>query len=136
MSAQITKTGLLLIAVSYCFSCNHWSAVEKLEAEVIAIHDVPMMKLDELETLQNQAGKLLATADSTKRQELEAYITEAQAAHDAMFDWMGQYHAPEEGQMDEKSAIDYLNKQKLTAQSMRDKVLTAIADGKKLLTDK
>ena len=117
-------------------ACENWSEVEKLQAEVEAIHDAPMMKIEELENLQNSAGKLLATADPAKKADLGKFITEAQAAHDAMFGWMNQYHAPEKGKMAKKAAIDYLNQQKIAANSMSQQVLTAVERGKKLLTDK
>ncbi len=125
------------IAVLLLFSsCENWSEVEKLQAEVEAIHDAPMVKMEELENLQNRAGKLLAAADSTKKTELGNFITEAQAAHDAMFDWMAQYRAPDKEMMDKKAALDYLNKQKNAANNMSEKVFQSIENGKKLLTDK
>lgn len=136
MKALIVPFFTILGLSLLLFACNNWSEVEKLQAEVEAIHDAPMMKMEELETLQNSAGKLLATADSTKKADLGRFITEAQSAHAAMFDWMAQYHAPEQGKMDKKAAIDYLNAQKSAANKMSEQVFNAIENGKKLLNNK
>ena len=126
---------ILLISIFFA-QCENWSEVERLQKEVEAIHDAPMMKIEELEGLQKRAGNLLATADSTQKIELGKFITEAQAANDAMFGWMAQYHAPEKGKTDKKAAIDYLDQQKKLANAMSEQIFATIEKGKKLLTNK
>ncbi len=123
----------IVLAATACKTGSNWAEIEKLQAEVEAIHDAPMMKIDELESLQNRAGKELATAPPARVAELKTFITESQAAHDAMFDWMAQYRAPEKGKTDPKAALDYLNQQKTLAQKMSEQVMGAVENGRKLM---
>jgi hypothetical protein len=122
--------GLIFAAIISFFSCENWSAVEKLQTEVENMHDAPMLQLDALENWQHAAAAKLNSADSVK---IKAFISQANAAHEAMFAWMNQYHAPEKGKISQKEAIIYLTEQKKQAQAMSDLVLKAVADGKNLM---
>ena len=133
---QFSRLAALLVALA-CFvcGCNDWRKVEKLQAEVEAIHDVPMQKMDELETLKTAAVHLFIETDSTKtarRDSLRVFIREAEKAHELMFDWMAQYRTPDKKTMTDKEAIVYLNNQKNSAIEMSNSVLNAVETGRKL----
>lgn len=131
-----TFASLVFLLSAFVCGCDDWQNVEKLQAEVEAIHDLPMQKMDELEQLKTVAVRVFNETDSLKtgrRDSLRLFVKNAEKAHEFMFDWMAQYKAPDKKTMSDKAAIDYLRHQKLTAIEMSDFVLSTIENGKKLI---
>lgn len=122
---------LILSSLLLIWSCDDRRQVKILQLEVEAIHDEPMQKLEELERMQSVAVKLLEEANATRRDSLNQFIRNAEAANEQMFEWMANYKAPDNS-MSTIDATNYLKNQKWLAQDMSNAVLEAFEMGKKL----
>jgi hypothetical protein len=109
-------------------------ATQKLEKEVIEVHDEIMPKMA---VLNNTRVKLLRIKDiknlsAEDRAALNLTIVDLEEADSLMWDWMHNYIRPVyTGNLD--SVQNYLKKEKITVSIMKEKFMSSMAEGEALL---
>lgn len=102
--------------------------IQLLNAEVIAIHDEVMPKMDEVMKLKSKLQQQLMseTIEAPEKQKIQSLIIELEEADQAMMNWMRNYDSLMEGKTEEEK-LSYLNTQKESIQSVKEKMLGAIS---------
>ena len=109
----------------------------KLFAEVMAVHDEMMPKLDDVMALKSQAkqkmnqldslaktgGKLETTAE---KQQLDSLVAELDRADNAMMDWMHNFDSDMKGRTEDQKS-EYLESEKVKIAAVKEKMLGSIA---------
>jgi HSP90 family molecular chaperone len=132
----------LLVAVWACSEDR--SGVEKLEKEVMGVHDEVMPQMSRIMELQEQVSQQIATTDSlvklTATPELEKQkadgLAVAEALRDAdtaMMDWMHNYQADSLKTLKVADAMPYLEAEKVKINTVRDKMLQSINQAQQFL---
>jgi Mg2+ and Co2+ transporter CorA len=112
---------------------------EKLESDVMALHDEAMAEMGTIyrlrreltslrDSLQNQATDTAAT------QQLTCEITQLEVADEAMMNWMRRYKAPTEEQPP-KEAISYLQQQQTKMEQVKHLMDSTITVARNTLKD-
>lgn len=120
------KTNILTILILSVFvfaSCENAKTKEnKLQAEVLAEHDVIMAKMDELTEMQSRLDSLKINLGNIKvskpetdtlalKNTIDSLKTQLSLADDAMMNWMRDFNPDYEGKSHEE-IIQYLNEEK------------------------
>jgi hypothetical protein len=136
------KNSLKLIAISlFTLACNDGSKgeVEKLEAEVMAIHDEIMPKMGDIMSLKEDLNANLKLVDSTAtnysklKQETDSLSYLLTDADNGMMDWMDEYNADTLAAISSEDAAKYLLEQKTKINSVKEITLKNIDAVKKYL---
>ena len=109
----------------------------KLFAEVMAVHDEMMPKLDDVMALKSRAKRKIDQLDSLaktggkvetteKRQRLDSLVAELDRADNAMMDWMHNFDSDMKG-MTEARKSEYLESEKVRITAVKEKMLGGIA---------
>lgn len=109
----------------------------KLFAEVMAVHDEMMPKLDDVMALKSQAKRKIDQLDSLaktggkpetteKKQKLDSLVAELDRADNAMMDWMHNFDSDMKG-MTEARKSEYLESEKVRITAVKEKMLGGIA---------
>ncbi|WP_234733344.1 hypothetical protein [Tellurirhabdus bombi] len=140
----ITVTCFALLSLAACKSESK-EGVEKLEAEVMAVHDEVMPRMEELMQLKGQISEQLIMIDSTAKTNkltvpLQDRINEGiminqslVEADSLMSEWMYQYKADTLKSLDESKATEYLNLEKQKISRVKEKTNQSIDRAKKYL---
>lgn len=108
----------------------------KLYAEVMAIHDEVMPKMDDVMALKSQAKRRIEQLDSLakagnklenteKKQRLDSLVVELGQADDAMMNWMHDFDADMKGK-NEDQKLEYLKSEKVKIALVKEKMLGGI----------
>jgi hypothetical protein len=136
------KKSLKLIAISlFAFACSDSSKgeVEKLEAEVMAVHDEIMPKMGDIMSLKEDLIANLKKVDSTStnypklKQETDSLSYLLTDADNGMMDWMDEYNADTLAAISSEEGAKYLLKQKTKINSVKEVTLKNIDAVKKYL---
>ncbi|MEO8471949.1 MAG: hypothetical protein ABI477_07135 [Chryseolinea sp.] len=96
--------------------------------EVMAVHDEIMPKLDDIyklkESLKNKIADTPALAND-KKQEIESTIVKLDSASEGMMDWMHKF-SPLPDSTDETAAREYLEKEKVKIEKVKQNMLQAL----------
>ena len=111
-------------------SCT--SRLEKLETEVMELHDEVMPLMDSLYKIRMQL-QLKAETDST-RVELTESINEIMTAEEAMMNWMRNYNPSFNGADDAESVL-YFSDQKASIEQVADQMKEAMATGEGIINN-
>jgi hypothetical protein len=140
----ITVTCLALLSLAACKSESK-EGVEKLETEVMAIHDEVMPRMEEIMQLKGQVSDQLNKLDSTaKTAKLTAPLQDRlnegiminkslSEADSLMSEWMYQYKADTLKSLDESKATEYLNLEKEKISRVKEKTNQSIDRAKMYL---
>ncbi|MFD2247305.1 hypothetical protein [Pontibacter ruber] len=124
---------LLLLLFTACLSGpSEAEQREKLEADVMALHDKAMAEMGTIYTLRRELTSLrdsLAanTKNTATTQQLTREIGQLEIADEAMMSWMRQYKAPAEEQPPQE-AIKYLQQEQTKMERVKhlmDSTITA-----------
>ncbi len=126
------QTILLFIALLAFSACsNDTSRVEKLETEVLAVHDEVMPKMDNIMSLQGQLKKRLTELDSLQlsgissntiaeeRMKIADLNKNLWLADSLMMDWMHQYDGDSAKHLSVQEAIGYFEAERLKIQEVK-----------------
>jgi predicted nucleic acid-binding Zn-ribbon protein len=140
MKATISLfVSIILVAVFVQCSSND---IEKLEQEVLALHDTVMVEMQDLRSVQQQLDATLSELDSLPADSIDMdYYTELQDAkamisssYKEMMDWMRDYNKPS-GDTPEEEVKTYLEAQHESMKSIRKKMQDGINQANDLLKD-
>ena len=119
--------------------------VQKLQKEVMKVHDKVMPKMSELQKLKGRAEGLrdsLADAgDTALASRMDKTVTSLEEGHHAMMHWMHQFEKPFVADQDTlkaagtSEAIDYLKGQRKKVNAMADSVLNALEKARSRISD-
>lgn len=104
------KSLIALITCFIFFSCNdaQEKAYEKLNEEVMALHDKIMPKTEDLVTLKGKLDSFAKGPDSIHVKKLQIALSKAD---ESMMDWMHHYSLDSLEKMSISDKISYLTKQ-------------------------
>ncbi|MBI0398043.1 hypothetical protein [Cyclobacterium marinum] len=135
MNIQIISATILLFA-AFGYSCKQENKVEKMKAEVMAVHDEVMPEMGNLMNLKSQlkekSSNLDSLDDSGNLEELNLLIQNLEEADEAMMDWMRNYKDPS-GEMNEEQAMEYLKEKMKSIKEVKQKINTSKAKARKAL---
>ena len=139
------KNILYIIFTLFIFSCKNEiktptqstvstpaddTVAKKTMADIMAIHDEVMPMVNEIENLQTELKKQLATVKSaTTKTRILDKLTALTKADKAMYAWMDGFKTDFEG-MSQMEVNTYLEKQKTEVEAMAKQVKAAIAAAK------
>lgn len=118
---------------------------EKLEKEVMMIHDAVMPKMGQLVSLESAISKRITQLDSIaqknpKDTSAQASLkkalqlsTQLKKADDGMMDWMHQYKGDSLKKLAPEEAIKALTNEKIKIEQVSDDMLKSIENAQKLL---
>jgi paraquat-inducible protein B len=136
-----TALPIILIAFFFIVSCkqNKPSAQDALYDEVIAAHDVIMVKMGDIMKYKKQLnGKLdeliEVEGDSLKMIEVKKSIEDLEKSHNEMMNWMHGFSNDFEGKTEEE-VINYLNDQKQKIEAVGKLTNQALEHAEKILED-
>lgn len=129
---NMKKTILLFIAILSFASCNNdTSRVEKLETEVLAVHDEVMPRMDNIMSLQSKLKKKLTELDSLQlsgissntiaeeRMKIADLYKNLGVADSLMMDWMHQYDGDSAKSLPVQEAIGYFELERQRIQEVK-----------------
>lgn len=121
------KIFLSLVLISFLSSCDNAQekAYEKLNEEVMSLHDKIMPKTEDLVSLKNKLDSLSKGSDSTHVKKLQSALSKAD---ESMMDWMHHYSLDSLEKMSIQDKISYLTSQinQLNAiEKLTDSTITA-----------
>ena len=118
------------------YSCTQETKVEKMQAEVMVIHDEVMPEMDNLMKLKNQLKNKIARFDSTggSTNELNQLVKQLDEADEAMMQWMRNYKDPSP-EMNEEQALEYLRAQKESISEVKKQINMSKAEAKEALSN-
>ncbi len=129
------KIFLSIFTAVLLFNCNSNSNnLDKLESDVMAVHDEIMPKMGEIMSLKSKlADKLKATdSTSTNYSQVKAKIDSLNSlltiADDGMMDWMEQYNADTLKVISAENGANYLKAQKEKIDAVKSITLKNLAD--------
>jgi hypothetical protein len=136
MSFKTAIVTLLLFPLIY--ACKQENNVEKMKAEVMAIHDEVMPEMDNLMNLQRQLkseiDRLDSAGETEKADKLKLLVQQLQEADEAMMQWMRKYKDPSPD-MNEERALEYLQAEKESISNVKKKINISKAAAKEALTN-
>lgn len=131
---------LFIPIVTLSISCNtEQKKIDKLENEVMAIHDEIMPKMSEIMALKSDLGEMLKKSDSTAanygklKQEVDSLNILLTESDNGMMDWMDAYNADTLKSSTTENAEKYLIDQKQKIDLVKEKTLKTIEGVKKYL---
>lgn len=122
----------ILIAIAFLSiitACNQKNRVEKLKAEVMAIHDEVMPEMGTLMNLQKELKDKISDLDTTDKSmadSLRRLVKQLEEADEAMMQWMRNYKDPSP-ERSEKEALEYLESKKESITEVKNKINTSKA---------
>lgn len=122
----------ILIAITFLSiitACNQKNRVEKLKAEVMAIHDEVMPEMGTLMNLQKELKDKIShldTTDQSMADSLRRLVKQLEEADEAMMQWMRNYKDPSP-EMSEEEALEYLESKKESITEVKNKINTSKA---------
>lgn len=128
VALSISIIGMLL-----CTSCRPKKITpqSQLHDSVMVIHDEVMPKMKDIYRLRKRLKKKVEQSKSSSDiAEIKSLIAALETADDTMMDWMAAYDKPDEGT---QGAMEYLAKEKIRIEKVRDEMLSAIANAKRNL---
>lgn len=134
------KVVFLLFMVATATACSNEQKEQKdaLMAEVMAAHDEVMPKMGELrqvaKTLQAKADSLSTLTEqdfSTEISTLRQTAKSIEDANEGMMEWMRQFEMPD-NEAPIAEVLVYLKDQKEKVDTVRDKMLKSLEEGKAL----
>lgn len=101
---------MIILLAATSFSCENAQekVFDKLNEEVMSLHDQIMPKTEDLVTLKSQLDSLSKGPDSTHVKQLQSALSKAD---NSMMDWMHHYSLDSLEKMSLKDKIDYLTLQ-------------------------
>lgn len=148
---HLTKTllAILVIALGACGSKEHnhdhahdheqghdhehtGGANETLYNEVMAVHDDVMPKMNDLYKLKQSLKKKIEETpglDASTKAQIEGSIARIDSASEGMMQWMRSFN-PIPDSVNETMAREYLEKEKVKVQEVKDDILEALEEGK------
>lgn len=117
----------ILIAIAFLSiitACNQKNRVEKLKAEVMAIHDEVMPEMGTLMNLQKELKDKISDLDTTDKSmadSLRRLVKQLEEADEAMMQWMRNYKDPSP-EMSEEKALEYLESKKESITEVKNKI--------------
>ncbi len=134
---QVMKVFPIFLFSLTMFACvNNKSKIKALEKEVIAIHDEVMPKGININRVQRALKKIAkdTTLNESVLNDIRDQVKELSDADDAMTQWMAEYKAPAKDDTYE-IAMDHLNQEKVKIITVKELMLTSLANGQKLLKE-
>tara|TARA_R110002012_G_scaffold304752_1_gene508408 strand:+ start:16031 stop:16456 length:426 start_codon:yes stop_codon:yes gene_type:complete len=140
MAMKMKKVVFLLFMVSTATACSNEQKEQKdaLMAEVMAAHDEVMPKMGELrktaKDLQAKADSLSTLTEqdfSTEISTLRQTAKSIEDANEGMMEWMRQFEMPD-NEAPIAEVLVYLKDQKEKVDTVRDKMLKSLEEGKAL----
>lgn len=131
-TSSIAIMSLILLLLS-CVAGGEKREIEKVETEVIALHDEVMPLMGTLFKIRKQLQKR-TEADPSNVQLVEATLN-IKLAEEEMMDWMRSYDPSFEG-IDDTETLDYLAKQKIAIEAVGIRMKEAMAIGEALIKAK
>ncbi|WOK06957.1 hypothetical protein RT717_28235 [Imperialibacter roseus] len=137
---KMKKVVFLLFMVATATACSNEQKEQKdaLMAEVMAAHDEVMPKMGELrqvaKTLQAKADSLSTLTEqdfSTEISTLRQTAKSIEDANEGMMEWMRQFEMPD-NEAPIAEVLVYLKDQKEKVDTVRDKMLKSLEEGKAL----
>ncbi|WP_339815854.1 hypothetical protein [uncultured Imperialibacter sp.] len=137
---KMKKVVFLLFMVSTATACSNEQKEQKdaLMAEVMAAHDEVMPKMGELrktaKDLQAKADSLSTLTEqdfSTEISTLRQTAKSIEDANEGMMEWMRQFEMPD-NEAPIAEVLVYLKDQKEKVDTVRDKMLKSLEEGKAL----
>lgn len=126
------KFAPLVLLVFLILSCKNEN--KELYKRVMDTHDEVMPRMGEIERLKRELRQQLAnTPDMVleKKEKIEQAIYNLDSASRAMMDWMHKFN-PLPDSADQKEALNYLVAEKERIEKVKEVMLTAIEEAKKL----
>ncbi|WNJ18239.1 hypothetical protein [Pontibacter sp. G13] len=134
-----TYLGVFLLGASVLVGCESGPSVADKRAEVMAIHDEVMPKMDdihkltkELDSMRESLSASAEGVDSVALGEIADLKTQLKSADDAMMDWMHKFDASKLTG-DKATALEYLDSEMVSVQAVKVEMLKAIEDAKAYL---
>jgi len=114
---------------------------EKLEKEVMMIHDAVMPKMGELVSLESAISKRIAllnsiTHDTSAQSSLKKALqlsSQLKKADDGMMDWMHRYKGDSLKKLAPSEAVKALTHEKINIEQVSDDMLKSIEEAQKFL---
>lgn len=123
---------LLAISTLACQTNADTEAVAKLEADVMAVHDEVMPKMEQIMNLQADLKKR-TDADSSTRATAERLGRALTEADNAMSDWMAEYKTDAVKTLSPAEARTYLEGEKRKIEEVKAKTNQSIDEAKAFL---
>lgn len=131
-----TILAIILLFAVFGYSCKQENKVEKMKAEVMAVHDDVMPEMGNLMNLKSQLKEKISSLDSLEGlanlEELNLLIQNLEEADEAMMDWMRNYKDPS-GEMTEDQALEYLKEKIKSIKEVKQKINTSKAEAMEAL---
>ena len=127
---NLVVIGSLVLMISACVGDGLKRKIEKVEAEVITLHDEVMPLMDPLYKIRKQLQQKAET-DTSDVQLVEA-ILNIKSAEEEMMNWMRIYDPNFRGK-DDTETLDYLSKQKKSIEQVGINMNEALARGEDLI---
>lgn len=131
---------VILVAIallSIITACNQKNQVEKLKAEVMAIHDEVMPEMGTLMNLQKELKDRIShlhTTDKSMADSLNRLVSQLEEADETMMQWMRNYKDPSP-EMGEEEALEYLKSKKESITEVKNKINTSKATAQAVLNN-
>ena len=136
-------THILLCGCCIVSACSNpqKDQAEKLEKEVMMIHDAVMPKMGELVSLESAISKRIALLDSvthdtsaqSSRKKALQLSSQLKKADDSMMDWMHRYKGDSLKKLAPSDAIKALTHEKINIEQVSDDMLKCIEEAQKFL---
>ena len=125
---------LVFIAIVWTGCTDQQTELQKLNDEVIRIHDDVMPKVADINRVKRKLKVIEndSTLNETQVLDIRNQILFLTKAEEGMSKWMAEYKAPGK-EMDFEAAMEHLNNEKTKISEVRDEMLSSLKTGTALL---